>query len=272
LQTLIAEIANLRKESSETKKFLTSVQEKLNAVLESIYPPPARGEFDAFPRLPIELRDKLWDNALNVTRIVGASLVVRDRNEEYKTLTSTAPFSPLLLTNKESRVRAKKILVCLTEKEPQYRVPLLYTHPKLDTLWITNYDAEGTKDTLISKVVFGGEKITKLAIPCKTWTDVLFQHSVKEIVDLVIRIQSKGIKDVTLVIRVGKTAKCSDIDFIAPREMLDWHVAPGWTEDLKEYFGVDEFTWSQSDIFANQLAAQARDEYMANAGLIQGTY
>lgn len=168
MQTLIAEIANLRKESSETKKFLTSVQEKLNAILESIYPPPARGEFGVFPRLPIELRDKIWDNALNMTRIIGASLVVRDRNEEYKTLTPAAPNSPLLLVNKESRARAKKILVCLTENEPQYRVPLLYIHPKLDTLWITNYYAEGTKETLISKVVLGGEKISKLAIPCKT--------------------------------------------------------------------------------------------------------
>lgn len=35
-QTLLAEIAHLRKESSETKILLTSVQEKLNTVLESI--------------------------------------------------------------------------------------------------------------------------------------------------------------------------------------------------------------------------------------------
>ncbi len=271
LQTLIAEIANLSKESSETKKFLTSAQEKLNAVLESIYHPPARGEFDVFPRLTIELRDRIWDNALNMTRIVGASLVVRDRNEEYKTLTPAAPNSPLLLVNNELRALAKKILVCLTENELQYRVPLLYIHPKQDTLWITNCYAEQTQNTLISKVVFRGEKITKLAIPCKTWNDLLFQHSVKEIVDLAIRIQRKGIKDLTFVVRVEKTAKCSDIDFIAPREILDWHMAPRWTEDVEEYFGVDEFTWSQSDMYTNQLAAQARDEYMADAGLTWGT-
>ena len=125
-------------------------------------------------------------------------------------------------------------------------------HPKLDTLWITNYYAEQTQNGLISKVVFGGKKISKLAIPCETRTDVLFQHSVEEIVDLVIRIQSKGIKDVTLVIKEGKAAKCSDIAFITPREMLDWHVVPGWTENVEEYFGVDEFTWSHSDIYICQ--------------------
>ena len=125
LQTLLAEIANLRKESSETKKLLTSIQEKLNTILKSIYPPPARGEFDVFPRLPIELRDKIWDTALSIPGIVAVSLPARDTNEEYKTLTPTTPSCPLLFVNKESRARAKKILVCLTEKEPQLRVPLL---------------------------------------------------------------------------------------------------------------------------------------------------
>ena len=70
----------------------------------------------------------------------------------------------------------------------------------------------------------------------------------------------------------AETAKCSDIAFITPRETLDWHVAEAWTEeDIQEYFGVDESTWSQSDMYANQLATQARDEYMTDAGLTRGT-
>lgn len=90
---------------------------------------------------------------------------------------------------------------------------------------------------------------------------------------MVIRIQSKGIKDVALVIRVDEIAKCSDIAFITTRENLDWHAADAWTEeDIQEYFGVDEFTWSQSDMYTNQLATQARGEYMAHARLTRGTY
>lgn len=75
------------------------------------------------------------------------------------------------------------------------------------------------KMTLL-KIVFGDKKISKLAIPYKTWNDLLFQQSVKEIINLVIRIQSKGINEVTLVIGEDETAKCSDIAFITPREML----------------------------------------------------
>jgi hypothetical protein len=273
LQSLLTEIANLRKESSETKKLLTSVQAKLNTILESNYPPPARGAFDAFPDLPIELRNKIWDAALSIPRIVGASLAVRDRNEEGKILAPTAPSSPMLFVNKESRARAKKILVCLNEKEnqPQYRVPFLYIHPELDTLWIINYSPEQTRDTLISKAIFGGEKFSKLAIPFKTWNDVEYGHTEEEMVDWVIRIQSKGIKEVTLVIGEKKTANCSDIALIVPRELLGLDRRLEWPEDIVEDSGVEKLTWSENDRYASLLVASARDKCMMRAGLTRGT-
>lgn len=52
LQTLLAEIANLCKESSEPKMILASVQENLNTVLESIYPRPLVENLTSFHASP----------------------------------------------------------------------------------------------------------------------------------------------------------------------------------------------------------------------------
>ncbi len=57
---------------------------------------------------------------------------------------------------------------------------------------------------------------------------------------------------------MGETAKCSDSVLITPRELLDWNLAPGWTEEVEEYFGFDEFSWLQSHIFADHSTAHSR--------------
>jgi hypothetical protein len=180
LQSLLNDITNLRNDSKETKDLIAHLSKEnketkdlLTTLLAITSPTQLCGAFSVFPKLPVEIRNMIWDAALRIPRIVGAKIVVRDRGKKTEDLVPTAPNSSMLFVNQEARYRAKKLLVCFTDNEErgQDRVPLLYLNPQVDTLWIVNYTPNRARQDRITDSVVFARKIRKIAIPLKLGKD-----------------------------------------------------------------------------------------------------
>jgi hypothetical protein len=284
LQSLITSVNNLRgeivqlcKDREETQGTINSLQEKVNTLLStSIAKQATRGAFSRFPELPIEIRNIIWDIALKVPRVVGAKIVVRDRGDKKEALTPTAPTSAILSVNMESRSRAKKVLMCLTEGEErsQDRVPLLYLNPHIDTLWLVNFNLLRFRDERITQSVFGQSKIRKLAIPFFTWGSMYSTiGSEDEIIEFVIRCHDTGIQEVILIVGDKDSAECSDAVLIEPREIPEFFLEEDCIQEIKFIQGEPPdklLRWRICDYHVDGMLESVRAIYMEDKGIDEG--
>jgi hypothetical protein len=285
LQSLITSVNNLRgeivqlcKDREETQDTINSLQEKVNTLLStSIAKQATRGAFSRFPELPIEIRNIIWDIALKVPRVVGAKIVVRDRGDKKEALTPTAPTSAILSVNMESRSRAKKVLMCLTEGEErsQDRVPLLYLNPHIDTLWLVNFNFLRFRDERITQSVFGQSKIHKLAMPFSTWEGMYSNCTYGnegEIIEFIIRCHDTGIQEVILVVGDKDSAESSDAVLIEPREIPEFFLEEDYIQEIKSIYGNRSdvpLRWTCCDFHVDELET-IRVDYMMNNGIDEG--
>ena len=166
LQSVLAELKELRAENKETKALLNTLLSTKGF---------ERGAFELLPKLPIELRHAMWDIALSVPRVVGAKIIARNGADDREVLVPMSPNSPLLLVSQESRSQAKRVIFRCTEQEQRTRdrVPMLYLHPEVDALWIANYTWFRWPNARIREVVIGPAKLRKLAIPACFYLDMI---------------------------------------------------------------------------------------------------
>jgi hypothetical protein len=282
LQSLITSISDLRggvtQLRKENKDAISAIQEKLDALTSSATSPSKveTGAFTLFPKLPIEIRNIIWDMALKVPRVVGAKIVVRDRGDKKEALTPTAPTSAILSVNMEARSRAKKVLMCLTEGEQrsQDRVPLLYLNPHIDTLWVVNFNLLRFRDKRITQSVFGQSKIHKLAIPVSTWEGMYSTNDNEdEIIEFVIRCHDTGIQEVILIVGDEDSAECSDAVLVEPREIPEFFLEEEWIQEIKAIYGdpYDELLpWTRCDFHVDVMLETIRTMYMKKEGITKG--
>ncbi|KAE9363876.1 hypothetical protein N431DRAFT_521247 [Stipitochalara longipes BDJ] len=237
-KTLLTEIKQLREENKETKNLLSTLQNKLDTI-PSANPSDERGAFECFPKLPIEMRHKIWDIALSIPRVAGAMIVVRDSGDAKEALAPLTPNSTILLVSQESRSRAKRILVKCTEDaaRSQDRLPMLYLHPVLDTFWVTNYTWARGRNSRITDVVFGPLRFSKLAVPSKFWVDMMGSpmnsQNQNQIIEFVLGCHTKGVEELILVVGDGDAAKCSDAVLIEPRQLPEDYMKADWCREVK---------------------------------------
>ncbi|CZR55734.1 uncharacterized protein PAC_05622 [Phialocephala subalpina] len=121
--------------------------------------PYSRGEidrhnpkFELFPRLPKELRLRIWKLAASSTacQVVDIPLI------------STFPFPPLLHTSKEARSESERLYTELRIRKSSVFV-------RLDAIWLSNQLDPIPMGPVMDVIVNSTPRIKKLAIRLDTW-------------------------------------------------------------------------------------------------------
>jgi hypothetical protein len=273
LQSLLTSVNSLRDEVSLLRSENTETKDILTTALASISPPTPRGAFFLFPELAPETRHMIWDAALHSPRIVGAKIVLRKKGGYPEALTPTAPNSPILFVNKESRARAKKVLACVTAKETSSRdrIPLLYINPAVDTVWVANCTWARARNGSVAALL-GKSMIRKVAIPFATWAGML--GSLDEDVDedtlrFLIELRENRIESVIVALGDENAAERPDAVFIEPKEIPAFYLDHDLIQEIKDMQlnRNEEAKWGSYCYWAKYRVEVARDMYMASVGI-----
>jgi len=138
----------------------------------------------------------------------------------HEVLTPTSPRSALL------RVQALNVLIplrnpyqILIRPDLSNKVPVPYINPKLDTLWLVNFDYKKALDyygTFHTRLWYDKPEVGRIAIPCKTWHRLLTTS--EPLLDIVEISYRNNAHEVLLVVGGESFSETLDIVFIKPRD------------------------------------------------------
>ncbi|KAE8452557.1 hypothetical protein EG329_013816 [Mollisiaceae sp. DMI_Dod_QoI] len=169
--------------------------------------------FTLFSKLPTEVRCIIWRAALEEPRIVGSQFASKDRHSTEEILAATTPTHPILNINRESRKVALKCLVRLNLDSD--KAPALYINPKIDTLWLSNYNYH-TDDLFTDSFWEGAPQLRSIAVPFKAWLWIV-QSSGEYLLDYVRAFFHKGVEEVVLITDEERSIIDSELILIDPR-------------------------------------------------------
>jgi hypothetical protein len=200
-------------------------------------------EFTLFSRLPPELKTMIWKFAPYVPRIVAIKREGENSldNDPPILFFPMSPPSPLLLTSKESRAEALKVLRPLTKHLYRPKAPIL-TNPLVDTVWILGGNVSGLQcyediaDALMSLHLTPSQSLPRLAVPYQFWKAVEDSEE-STTVDFLRTFQDDGTVSLILVVGDEKLSKCQNVRFRDPLE------EPGYHRDKKvnEWYSKNKF-------------------------------
>ena len=127
--------------------------------------------FTLFPKLPLELRLKVWKEALHVEEFFTFGLIKREDRDSWGyipelvdvRLLSVTGKSNLMQVNKEAREEGKLVMVRFADMDRS-----TWYNPDTDTRWFPEFNAEASE--MCSDGVWGNSEIRRMAIPYRYWS------------------------------------------------------------------------------------------------------
>jgi hypothetical protein len=237
LQSSIAHLENENRELKHCHKTFQSSISTLNSEVRALREAQSqaihnvqklqvhsRMQFALFPKLPLEIRLKIWGHCANISRVVGIKRVVDSISGGWG-LVPTTLRCQLFTVCKEARSEASKIILelefLLAYCSGNSNFPKIFLNPATDIVWLTGgFQKSGWYDGIEHLALYyigsnlNQNVATKLALPYDCWHERVFIDYIHSMGNF----QVLGTEEVILVVGDDYASKSPDIVFVEPKE------------------------------------------------------